>query len=202
MHRLAFAAVMFATPLARAEHDAPFAVGLDYTAGYGGHVEALDLGWRLEPGLFLRLGQIQATVSAPWHPAIHSDDTHRDSDRLWGIGLASRLAYHLPVQGVGQVVLGIGVERRWLVSDATVVRGCRQTGDCIAGTYMEQPSYHAWASQLRLGVGPEKRSGGMIVGATAELIVEAISARDVPPNGIAGISILAALTATIGGGGR
>jgi len=199
---LALVTLAAATSSAGADPGPPVAVGLDYTVGHGGRVEALDLGWRLEAGLFVRAGRWHATVSVPVHPTIASANPERDTGALTGVGLGTRLAYRLPVGGLGVFSFGAGITRRWMHGGGTVVRTCRQTGACVAGFYPEEPAYHAWAPQLRIGIGPEKRLPSMILGASAELIVEAIGLHDVPPDGIRGIAVSGAVTFTIGGGPR
>jgi len=201
MLRSAFVLAVMIPTVARADGPA-FAVGLDYTVGHGGHVEELDLGWRLEPGLFLRVGSWQATVSVPTNPKVRSDNPGRDTEEMTGVGLSGRLAYHLPVGGNGVVTLGAGFTRRWMFAHASVTRSCMQTGTCIAGTYLESPSYHAWAPQLRIGIGPEKLLPRMVMGVTFEVIVEAIGFNDVPRDGIRGLTLMAGATFTIGGGPR
>lgn len=200
MLRAALLAVLVPT-LASAGPGPRFAVGLDYTLGHGGHVEDLDLGLRLEAGLFVRVARWQATFSFPTHPRIRSSRPERDTDELTGLGLGARLAYHAPVLG-GTLVLGAGITRRWIYGDEAVMRTCTQTRECIAGAYDETPSYHAWAPQLRIGIGPEKLLPSMVMGASFELIVEAIGLHDVPPAGIREVAVMGGVTFTIGGGPR
>ncbi len=198
MRLLALAAVLVPTA-AVAEPGPRFAVGFEYAGGDGGHVEDLDLGLRFEPGLFFRLGRWQATVSVPVNPKIHSNRPERDGDELTGVGLSGRLAYRLRV-GSAVFSFGGGVTRRWVSSDQPVMRTCAQTGDCIAGWYFEKPHYHAWAPQLRIGVGPEKLTSSLVLGMSIEIVIEAISLTDVPPDGLRDVSVLGVGTFAIGGG--
>lgn len=198
MLRVALLAVLVPT-LARAEPGPAFAVGLDYTFGHGGHVEELDLGLRLEPGLFLRVGRWQATVSFPVHPQVRSGRPERDTEELTGFGLGGRLAYHAPLLG-GTLLIAAGMTRRWLFTDERVTRTCTQTAACVAGHWQESPTYHAWAPQLRIGLGPEKLWPKLVMGASFELIVEAIGFNDVPPDGIREVAVMGGVTLTIGGG--
>ena len=198
MLRIALLAVLVPA-LASAEPGPSVAVGLDYTFGHGGHVDELDLGMRLEAGLFVRVHRWQATISFPTHPHVRSSRPERDTDELVGLGVGGRLAYHLPVFG-GVVKIAGGVTRRWMFADKDVTRTCTQTGECIAGTYVETPSYHAWAPQLRIGIGPEKRFPSMVMAASFDLIVEASGLNDVPPAGIREVSVMGGVTFTIGGG--
>ena len=186
---------------AAAERGPDFAAGLDYTVGHGGEVGELDLGYRLEAGLFVRVGRWHATLSVPANPKIESSNPERDTEELVGVGVAGRVAYRQPLLG-GVLSIGAGLTRRWMWSEKTVLRTCTQTGECIAGTYFESPSYRAWAPQLRIGIGPEKLMPSMVIGATFEVIVEAINLPDVPPAGIRDIVVIGAVTFTIGGGPR
>lgn len=200
LRNVAICAVLVPT-LARAEPGPAFALGLDYTLGHGGHVEDIDLGYRLEAGLFARYERWQFTFSFPAHPTVRSSNPMRDSDDLSGFGLGARLAYRAPLLG-GVLSIGGGITRRWIWAKEDVMRTCTQTGDCIAGTYLELPSYSAWAPQLRIGIGPEKLFPRMVMGASFEIIVEAIGFNDVPPNGIREVAVSGAVTFTIGGGPR
>jgi hypothetical protein len=200
MLRLAALAVLLAIPQG-ALADPKFAVGLDYTFGHGGHVEDLDLNMRFEPGLFLRIDRWHATVSFPVQPSVRSANPERDTAELTGFGVSGRLAYRMPMFG-GALSIGGGITRRWLFAQTDVTRSCRETGTCVAGTYVETPTYHAWAPQLRIGIGPDKQWPSLVMTATFELIVEAISFKDVPPDGIRDIAIMGGVTFTIGGGPR
>jgi hypothetical protein len=200
LRNAALLAVLVPT-LARAEPGPMFAIGLDYTLGHGGHVEELDLGMRLEAGLFLRVNRWQATFSFPTHPQIRSTRPDRDSDDLTGFGLGGRLAYRAPLFG-GILAIGGGITRRWIWAKEDVMRTCAQTGDCIAGAWLERPSYTAWAPQLRIGIGPEKVWPRMVMGASFEIIVEAIGLNDVPPDGVREVTVMGGVTLTIGGGPR
>ncbi|MBA3392167.1 MAG: hypothetical protein H0T89_05965 [Deltaproteobacteria bacterium] len=193
-------AVIFPASVAIASPGPQFAAGLDYTVGTGGSVDELDLGWRLEAGLFVRVGRWQVTASVPWHPHIESSNPERDSPQLMGVGLSGRLGYHLPVDGHGRIVIAGGVTRRWISSSTAVMRTCSLTGDCIAGFDHATPSYHAWAPQLRIGIGPEKLMREMVLATSFELIIEAIGLNDVPPAGIREVAVMAGVTFTIGGG--
>lgn len=194
--------LLLGTAAAHAEEGPRIVIGADLTVGHGGRVEALDFGWRAEPGVFVRVGRWHATVSLPIHPLVTSHDRDRDGVELFGLGLGARLAYRLPVGGAGVLTVGAGLTRRWLDGYRTVVRGCRDTGACVAGFYPEKPAYHAWAPQLRIGVGPEKRDPSVVGSVAFELIVEAIGLHDVPPAGVRGIAVGGALTFTLGGGPR
>ena len=193
--------VVLAPGPAAADRGPPFAAGLDYTVGHGGEVGELDLGLRLEPGLFVRVGRWNATLSMPTNPTIRSTNVERDTAELTGIGVSARLAYRAPLFG-GVLTIGGAITRRWVWSNETVTRTCTQTGECIAGTYFESPSYHAWAPQLRVGIGPDKQFPSLVVGLTFEVIVEAIGFNDVPPGGIRDVVVMGAATFTIGGGPR
>jgi hypothetical protein len=195
---LRFAALAVLLPTV-ALADPKFAVGLDYTFGHGGQVEDLDFNLRFEPGLFLRIGRWHATVSVPVQPSVRSANPQRDTPELTGVGIAGRLAYRLPMFG-GVLSIGGGLTRRWLFAQTDVIRSCRETGTCVAGTYVETPTYHAWAPQLRIGIGPQTDWPSLVMTATFELIVEAISFADVPPDGIRDIAIMGGVTFTIGGG--
>lgn len=195
---IAISTVSFA-PLAAAE--APvLRAGLDYTVGYGGEVEALELGWRLEAGGFIRVGRLQATVALPFHPEVVSENPARDSGKLSGIGFGARLGYRRPLGERGVLGISAGITKRWFSGSAPVQRKCSETRDCIAGFYSEVPSYEAWAPQLRAGIGVEGWPDGMVVGATFDIIIEAIALHDVPPYGIRSIAVMGGATLTIGGG--
>lgn len=196
--RLAALAVLLPT-LAAA--DPKFAVGFEYTLGHGGHVESLDLNARTEPGLFLRIGPWHASFSFPIHPQVRSDRPMRDTPELVGFGLSGRLAYRLSALG-GIVSIGGGLTRRWMFAQSDVTRSCRETGTCVAGTYVETPTYHAWAPQLRVGIGPDTDWPSLVMTAQLELIVEAIAFEDVPPGGIRDVAVMAGITFVIGGGPR
>ena len=64
MLRYAAVLAVLVPTLARAEPGPRFAIGLDQTLGHGGHVEALDLGMRVESGLFLRVNRRLALAPA------------------------------------------------------------------------------------------------------------------------------------------
>ena len=200
MRALALLALL-APSLASAERGPYFAAGLDYTAGHGGQVGELDLGYRLEPGLFVRVGRIHATFSVPWNPEIESTNPERDTEKLFGVGVGGRIAYRAPLLG-GVLAIGAGVTRRWVHGEHAVLRTCMQTRECVAGTYFEKPSYSAWVPQLRIGIGRDKLLPSMVIGGTFEVIVEAMAFHDVPPDGIRDIVISGAFTLTIGGGPR
>lgn len=195
-----FAALALVVPTLAAA-DPKFAVGFEYTLGHGGHVEGLDLNLRTEPGLFLRIGRWHATASFPVHPKVRSDDPLRDTAELTGFGLSGRLAYRAPLFG-GVLAIGGGLTRRWLFAQSDVTRSCRETGTCVAGTYVESPTYHAWAPQLRIGIGPDKQWPSLVMGVQFELIVEAIAFKDVPPDGIRDVAVMGGVTFVIGGGPR
>lgn len=197
MLRLAALAAVMVPTVALA--DPLFAVGLDYTFGHGGQVEELDLNSRFEPGLFLRIDRWHATVSFPIQPHVRSANPERDTPELTGFGVAGRLAYRMPMFG-GALSIGGGLTRRWLFAQSDVMRSCRETGTCVAGMYVETPTYHAWAPQLRIGIGPDKQWSQLVMTATFELIVEAIAFEDVPRDGIRDIAIMGGVTFTIGGG--
>ena len=199
MLRYAAVLAVLVPTLARAEPGPRFAIGLDQTLGHGGHVEALDLGMRVESGLFLRVNRWQATIAFPINPHVRSTDVERDSDDLTGFGISGRVAYRAPLFG-GILAIGGGITRRWIWSKEDVMRTCAQTGDCIAGTWLERPSYRAWAPQLRVGIGPEKLYPSTVMGASFEIIVEAIGLNDVPPDGIREVTVTGAVTLTIGRG--
>jgi hypothetical protein len=201
MLRHAAAVAVLVPTLARAEPGPEIAAGLDYSVGHGGHVEALDLGMRLEAGLFLRVNRWHATFSFPVHPHIRSSRPVRDTDDLTGFGLSGRLAYRAPLFG-GVLAIGGGITRRWIWAKEEIMKSCMQTGDCIAGTYLDKPMYHAWAPQLRIGIGPDKQWPRMVMGASFEIIVEAIGLNDVKPEGIREVTVMGAVTLTIGGGPR
>ena len=191
--------IALAPTVAAAERGPSFAAGLDYTVGHGGEVGELDLGYRLEAGLFVRVGRWHATLSVPANPKITSSNPQRDTEQMIGVGIGARVAYRQPLLG-GVLSVGAGITRRWMWAEKAVTRTCTETGECIAGTYFETPSYHAWAPQLRIGIGPEKLMPSMVIGGTFEIIVEAIGLRDVPPDGIRNVVVIGAVTFTIGGG--
>lgn len=197
LRHAALLAVLVPT-LARADE---VAVGLDYTMGHGGHVEDLDLGMRVEAGLFVRVNRWHGTISFPVHPHIGSTRPERDTDDLTGFGLSGRIAYRAPLFG-GVLAIAGGLTRRWIWAKDEVRLSCKETGECIAGTYLAKPAYHAWAPQLRIGIGPDKRWERLVMGVSFELIVEAIGLNDVPPDGIREVSVMGAVTLTIGGAAR
>ena len=200
MRALALLALL-APSLASAERGPYFAAGLDYTVAHGGRVGELDLGYRLEPGLFVRVGRIHATLSIPWHPNIESSNVERDTEEMIGVGVGARVAYRAPLFG-GTLAVGAGMTRRWAYGEEAVMRTCGQTRECVAGTYFEKPTYRAWAPQLRIGIGRDKLLPSMVIAGTFEVIVEAIAFNDVPPDGIRDVVISGAFTFTIGGGPR
>ena len=201
MSRFLVAALVLVPTLAAAEPGPRFAIGLDYTFGHGGHVEDIDLNMRLEAGLFVRVGRWQATVSLPVNPQVRSSNPERDTPELTGFGVGGRLAYRAPMFG-GVLSIGGGLTRRWLFAQTDVTRMCSQTGECIAGTYIETPTYHAWAPQLRVGIGPEKLWPSMVMAASFDIIVEAIGFNDVPRDGVREVTVMGGVTFTIGGGPR
>lgn len=186
---------------ASAEDGPPVAGGLEYTFGHGGRVEELDLGYRLEPGFFVRVGRWQATLAIPTNLKVESSNPDRDTEKLTGIGLGGRLAYRAPFLG-GVLGVAVGLTRRWMTGEHVVMRTCAQTRECIAGTYVETPSYHAWAPQLRVGIGAEKLFPNMVMALGADVIAEAIAFNDVPPDGIRNVAIAGAITFTVGWGPR
>ena len=175
----------------------PWSAGFDETIGYGGHADELSYGWRLESGGFFRLGAWQLTVAAPMQLAVHSSDPARDSDQLLGFALASRVAYHVALPDHTDAFVAAGLGHEWLLGDSDVTRPCRLTGACLAGFTMETPSYEGWFPELRVGVGPRAPwPDGMFAG-SIDLIVDAHHL-DVPPRGLRDLSILGAITLTIG----
>jgi hypothetical protein len=180
----------------------PISGGLDYTTARGGALEHWDLGWRLEAGLFLQVGPWHATGSLSGLMHVRSDLPERDGDDLTGLGLGGRIAYHHTIDRHGVLLVALGLERIWLDGHDPVQRGCRQTDACLFGYYTETPSYNAWAPQLRVGIGAFAPPPDLKLGATFEIIVEPIAMHDVPPDGVRGIALFAALTATVGGGTR
>lgn len=188
--------ILVAPPVASA--GPTFAIGYDFTVGHGGEVEALDLGWRLEAGVFVRVGRWHAAVKVPWHPQITSARPQRDNPELTGLGVGGLLAYRAPMSGLGVLSIGGGITRRWVTGHAPTLRACRETGTCLAGTYMETPSYHAWAPQLRVSIGAETFPLPAVVGVSFDLIIEAIGLNDVPPAGIRDVTVMAGATFTIG----
>jgi hypothetical protein len=198
MHRLTVLAVILISSPADAEP--PFTVGLDYTVARGGAFETWDLGWRLEAGLGVHIGSWHATASAAAHMNLEPSDHMRDGDRLGGVGVGGRLAYHVRVDGHGTLFAALGFERLWFSGTSEVTRTCRQTGTCLAGYYAEVPKYDAWAPQLRLGIGPVLDPPTMRFAGTFELIIEPIAVRDVPPDGISGVAVYGAFTFSFGFG--
>jgi hypothetical protein len=180
--------------------DPPWSIGLDYTAAHGGAFETWDLGWRLEAGPGFRIGPWHATASASTNLSIEPAQTARDSNRLFAVGLGGRLAYHMRIDGHGDLYVAAGFERLWISGDAPVRRTCRQTHTCIAGYYPEVPDYDAWAPQVRIGIGPATNLPDMRFAGTFELIVEPIALRDVPPSGISDIALYGAFTFSFGFG--
>jgi len=178
-----------------------YAFGADYTIGNGGHVADFDLGIRSELGVFFRKANWQATLSIVGNPRIATKHPERDTEEMHGIGFGGRVMYRMPLGG-GVLAIGGGLTRRWVFGKDIVTRQCMQTGTCVAGTYMEQPTYHAWAPQLRISVGPEKLYPRLVMAASFDIIVEAIGFNDVPPDGIREIAVTAGATFTIGGGPR
>jgi hypothetical protein len=174
--------------------------GMDYTAARGSRVEHFDLGWRLEVGPFLQVGHWHATTTFIAFMHVRSDLPERDGPDLGGLGWGGRIAYHVPVDHHGVLLVALGIDRLWLTGETEVRRGCRQTGTCMFGYYTEVPHYDAWAPQLRVGIGPFAPPPDLKLGATFELIVQPINITNVPPDGARGIAVFAALTATIGGG--
>lgn len=174
--------------------------GMDYTAARGSKVEHFDLGWRLEVGPFLQVGPWHLTTTFIGLMHVRSDMPERDGPDLTGIGWGNRLAYHLPVDHHGVLILALGLDRLWFTGETSVRRGCRDTRTCLFGYYTETPHYEAWAPQLRVGIGPFAPPKDLKLGATFELIVEPINFANVPPDGARGIAVFAALTATVGGG--
>ena len=175
--------------------------GLDFTIGRGSTIEAFDLGLRLEPGLFLSVGPWHLTASLAGFMRVESTRPTRDGGTLSGIGLGGRLAYHYRFDRRGVIVLALGFERVYLDGNTEVRRQCRESGDCLIGYYTTQPDYNAWAPQARIGLGLFA-DNEVIIGTTAELIVEPIAFRDVPPSGAGGVAVFAAITTTIGGGSK
>lgn len=188
-----FAVVIFVALGGNASAEPPVSFGLDYAAGRGSRLEQIDLGWRLEAGLFVQVGPWHAVGSFSGYFDMKSDDVKRDSDQLDGYTLGGHLSYHH-----GAFQLGAGFERVWVHSATTVVRPCRFTDACIAGYYTESPHYDAWTPQLRLGIGAWAPSREVKLGITFEVIIERLSFANVPPDGIAGFAAWAALTGTVG----
>jgi hypothetical protein len=198
MHRLAaLAVIVVASPAAA---DPPFAIGLDYTVARGGAFESWDLGWRLEAGLGFHMEPWHATASVSAHMDLEPSNTQRDSDRLSGIGVGGRVAYHVRLDHHVTLFVAVGFERLWFSGDREVRRYCRHTGTCIAGYYPEVPSYDAWAPQLRIGIGPASNIPAIRFAGTFEVIVEPIAVRDVPPSGISDIALYGAFTFSFGFG--
>ena len=188
--------ILVASPAAA---DRPIALGLDYTVAHGGAFEAWDLGWRMDAGPFVRVGNWHATFSCSFNPSIESSDVMRDSEDLYSTGLGARLAYHLRIDGRGTLFLAAGFQRLWINSGTEVRRTCAQTGACIAGFYPETPDYDAWAPQLRAGIGGLGYPQGVVFGGTFEVIVEPMHLADVPRNGIRAVALYGAFTFTFGG---
>jgi hypothetical protein len=196
---LAIASTVLVPALASAEDGPPVSGGLEYTFGHGGRVEDLELGTRLESGFFVRVGRWQATLAIPVNPEIKSSNVDRDTATLVGFGVGGRIAYRAPLFG-GVLTLASGLTRRYATGEHDVMRTCGQTRECIAGTYVETPSYSAWAPQLRIGIGADKILPTMVMAISADLIVEAIGFNDVPPNGIRNVAIAGGITFTVGWG--
>jgi hypothetical protein len=200
MRALVLVALVVPT-LANAEAGPPVAGGLEYSFGGGGRVEELELGYRLEPGFFVRVGRWQATLAIPTNPNVQSSNTNRDTGKLTGIGVGARLAYRAPFFG-GVLTLAGGLTRRWMTGEHSVMRTCAQTHECIAGTYVEIPTYHAWAPQARIGIGADKLWPSMVMSISADLIIEPTAFNDVPPDGIRNVTVAGAITFAMGWGPR
>jgi len=195
MRRFVLLSVILAASPAVAD---PFvAGGIDYTVAHGGAFEAWQLGWRLEAGPFVRVGNWQATgsCSATW---VYSSRPERDGAELTMIGLGARLAYHMRIARHGTLYVAAGFERLWIGSPTPVRRTCRQTGACFAGFYTETPDYDAWTPQLRVGIGPYGTPQRVLFGGTFEIIVEPMRIPDVPSDGINAVALYGAFTFTFG----
>ena len=197
--RLALFVVTIVALASPAAHAAPIAGGLDYTVARGGALEHFDLGWRLEAGLFLQVGRWHATGSLSGLMHVRSDNEERDGPDLVGLGMGGRIAYHLPIDRHGVLLGALGFERVWLDGESAVRRTCRQTGDCLFGYYTEKPHYNAWAPQLRVGIGAYAPPPNIKLGGAFEIIVEPLGLNDIPPDGVRGVALYAAFTATVGG---
>ncbi len=189
-------AVILAAPAAHAD---PHAIGLELSAGTAGGFEHLHFKRRGEAGLFVRVGDWQVTATAPWL-SIHSGDPARDGAHLGDIGLGGRLAYRIPVAAPWVTTVAIGLEHHWIYGHDHVTRDCTVVGTCVAGFYVETPSYRSWVPQIRIGFGVDDRVASTLRTFSAELIVERYDLTGVPPDGLTGIAVLGALTATFARG--
>ena len=176
----------------------PWFAGVDLTVGYGGRLESFHYERRVEPGVFFARGPWLVVLSMPW-AALRSDDVDRDSRHLGDFALGGRVAYRVPVSGSAVATLALGAERHWLYGHDEVLRTCHVAQTCIAGFYIEKPSYRAWVPQLRVGIGFEQIRWSRIRSIALDLIVERYDL-DVPPDGVSGILVLGGITGMIGRG--
>ena len=183
---------------ARANDGPVWAAGLDFTTGYGGTLDDLHFGLRLELGGFFRRGDWQATLSLPFSFTT-SDAIERDGHRIDDVGVGVRVGYHRMVTEHIAGTAALGLERQWLSGSELVTRECQVTHTCIAGFYTETASYRTWVPELRLGAGIEQRTPTLVFAGTLELIVEYMRVA-VPGRELTGVVVLGGITATIGGG--
>jgi len=174
------------------------AAGIELSAGYAGGFDSLHFKRRGEAGLFVRVGEWQVTATMPWL-AIDSGNVERDGPHLGDIALGGRIAYRVPVSSAIATV-AIGLERHWIYGHDSVTRHCMETQTCVAGFYVEKPSYRSWVPQVRLGVGLDHRSGSSRRTFSLELIVERYDLSGLPPDGLSGIAVLGAVTGTFARG--
>jgi hypothetical protein len=149
--------------------------------------------------VFFAAGRWLAVLSMPW-AALRSDNVDRDSRHLGDFALGGRVAYRMPISGHAVATVALGVERHWLYGHDEVLRTCHVTGTCVAGFYIETPSYRAWVPQLRIGVGLEQIVWTRFRSLSLDLIVEGYDLATVPPHGVRGILVLGGITGMIGRG--